>query len=211
MKERIINMSKREIHARIKTIDGNNEVVKFTYVGLLPEQNGSVPGSNYHYGAPVMCELVPYQKTRDSAIVSKYDFYIVPVYNKENQYVGRSCLCVDHVMAKSINARVFQTMIELARKYDDFNLFLKDAFASTVWNEEDVSPKGKAEWLKNVYIAAHRSMRDIVKETGLSQAKFGDYFGIPKRSIENWCNGATTPLPYILIMMQEILGLVNRE
>ena len=57
----------------------------------------------------------------------------------------------------------------------------------------------------------HLMCGDIVKETGLSQAKFGDYFGIPKRSIENWCNGATTPPPYILIMMQEILGLVSRE
>lgn len=204
-------MSKREIHARIKTINGDNEVVKFTYVKLLPEQGDSVPGSNYHYGAPVICELVPYQKTRDSAIISKYDFYIVPVYNNGKQYVGRSCLCVDHVMAKPINAKVFQTMIELAKKCNNFDSFLKDALASNVWENEDVSPKGKSEWLKNIYTAAHRSMRDIVKETGLSQAKFGDYFGIPKRSIENWCNGATTPPPYILIMMQEILGLVSRE
>lgn len=204
-------MRKKEIHARIKTIDNRNEIVKFTYVETLPTQGDSIPGSNYHYGASVRCELVPYQKTKDSAIVDKFDYYIVPVYNKEDQYVGRACLCVDHVMANPLNAKVFQTMIELARGYDDINLFLRNALDSSVWEEEDVSPKDRGEWLKNIYIAAHRSMRDIVKETGLSQAKFGDYFGIPKRSIENWCNGATTPLPYMLIMMQEVLGLVRRE
>ena len=204
-------MRKREIHARIKTIDGQNEIVKFTYVGELPNINDSVPNSEYHYRNCTKCELVPYQKTRDSVIVDKYDYYIAPVYNKENQYVGRACLCVDHVMAKPLNAKIFQAMIELARKHEDVNSFIRDALDSQIWENEDVSPNGKKEWLKTVYVAAHRSMRDIVKETGFSQAKFGEYFGIPKRSIENWCNGATAPLPYILIMMQEILGMVSRE
>ena len=204
-------MRKKEIHARIKTIDNGNEVAKFTYVEALPKQGDNVPNSTYHYGSGTKCELIPYQKTRDSAIVNKYDFYIVPVYNREKQYAGRACLCVDHVMEKPLNAKVFQTMIDLARKCDDVNKFLVSAQNSAVWEAEDVSPEGRREWLKTVYVAAHRSMRDIVKETGYSQAKFGDYFGIPKRSIENWCNGATTPLPYILIMMQEILGLVSRD
>ena len=204
-------MRKKEIHARIKTINGGNEVTKFTYVEALPKQGDKVPGAEYHYGTGTKCELVPYQKTRDSIIVNKFDFYIVPIYNKENQYVGRACLCVDHVMVKPLNAKIFQTMIELARKYDDVDLFLRDALDSPIWEAEDVSSDGRKEWLKTIYAAANRSMRDIIKETGLSQAKFGDYFGIPKRSIENWCNGATTPLPYMLIMMQEVLGLVSRK
>ena len=203
-------MRKKEIHARIKAIGGRNEIARFSYVDALPSQGDSVPNSEYHYGNCAKCELVPYQKTRDGLSVSKYDFYIVPVYDKENQYVGRECLCVDHVMTKPVNSKIFQAMIELARGYDDIDAFLSKAIESSIWEQEDVSPFGKDDWLKTIYTAAHRSMRDIVKETGLSQAKFGDYFGIPKRSIENWCNGATTPLPYILIMMQEILGLVTR-
>ena len=204
-------MRKREIHARIKTIGGQNEIVKFTYVRELPNTNDCLPNSEYHYGSCTKCELVPNQKTRDRVIVDKYDYYIAPVYNKENQYVGRACLCVDHVMAKPLNARIFQAMIELARKHEDVDSFIRDALDSQIWEKEDVSPDGRKEWLKTIYVAAHRSMRDIVKETGFSQAKFGEYFGIPKRSIENWCNGATTPLPYILIMMQEILGMVGRK
>ena len=203
-------MRKRQIHARIKTINGGDEIAKFNYVESLPQRGDTVPGSDYYYGIGTKCELVPYQKTRDSLIVDKYDFYIVPVYDKENQYVGRSCLCVDHVMAKPLNAKIFQKMLELAREYEDFDSFLKNALNSSIWEKEDVSPDNREEWLRNVYVAANRSMKDIIKETGLSQAKFGDYFGIPKRSIENWCSGATTPLPYILIMMQEILGLVDR-
>lgn len=204
-------MRKKEIHARIKTINGGNEIAKFTYVESLPKQGDQAPGAEYHYGTGTKCELVPYQKTRDSVIVNKYDFYIVPIYDNKNQYVGRACLCVDHVMDKPLNAKIFQTMIDLARKHHDIDSFLECALNSPVWEAEDVSSSDRGEWLNSIYVAANRSMRDIVKETGLSQGKFGDYFGIPKRSIENWCNGATTPLPYMLIMMQEVLGLVSRK
>ena len=101
-------------------------------------------------------------------------------------------------------------MIDMARNYGDVDSYLIDAVKSPVWKKEDVSSDGKEEWLRNIYVAANRTIRDVIKETGLSQAKFGEYFGIPKRSIENWCNGYTTILPYLLIMMQEILGLIDR-
>ena len=177
----------------------------------MPSDGDNVIGTDYHYGKASQCELVSYQNTRDSAIINQYDFYIIPVFADGNQYVGRECVCVDHVMAKPLNAKIFQTMIDMARECDDVETFLKEAVKSPIWEKEDVSPDGRDEWLKQIYIAANRTMKDIVKITGLSQAKFGEYFGIPKRSIENWCNGYTTVLPYMLIMMQEILGLVSRE
>lgn len=203
-------MRKKEIHARIKTVTGGNEIARFTFVDSLPDVGASVNGTNYHYGKATMCDLVTYQSTRDADIIDKYDFYLVPIYDNEDHYAGRACMCVNHVMANPINAKVFQTMIDLARKYDSFDAFLVDAVKSPVWEKEDVSPVNRKEWLKNVYVAANRTIRDIIKETGLSQAKFGEYFGIPKRSIENWCNGYTTVLPYLLIMMQECLGMVDR-
>ena len=204
-------MRKKQIHARIKTIGDGSEIVKFTFTKDLPGDGDKVIGTNYHYGKASQCELVSYQNTRDSAIINKYDYYIIPVFDDGNQYVGRECVCVDHVMAKPLNAKIFQTMIDMARECDNIETFLKEAVKSPIWEKEDVSPDGRDEWLKQIYIAAHRTMKDIVKITGLSQAKFGEYFGIPKRSIENWCNGYTTVLPYMLIMMQEILGLVSRE
>lgn len=203
-------MNKKEIHARIKTIDNGNEVAKFIFIEELPGIGTAVRGTDYHYGKPMKCDLVPYQKTRDGSIVNNYDFYILPVYNADNHYVGRSCLCVNHVMTKTINAKIYQTMIDMARNYGDADSYLIDAVKSPVWKKEDVSSEGKEEWLRNIYVAANRTIRDVIKETGLSQAKFGEYFGIPKRSIENWCNGYTTILPYLLIMMQEILGLIDR-
>lgn len=42
------------------------------------------------------------------------------------------------------------------------------------------------------------TIKEIRASTGLSQQKFGDALGIPKRSIENWEGGQTDPLPYLV-------------
>ena len=34
------------------------------------------------------------------------------------------------------------------------------------------------------------SIKEIVSASGMTQKAFAEYFGIPVRSIENWCNGA---------------------
>ena len=46
-------MNKKEIHARIKTIDNGNEVAKFTFVEELPGIGTAVRGTDYHYGKPM--------------------------------------------------------------------------------------------------------------------------------------------------------------
>lgn len=52
-----------------------------------------------------------------------------------------------------------------------------------------------------------QEFKELRKSTGLSQSKFANYFGIPKKSIQNWEINATTPPPYILGMMRRILEL----
>lgn len=200
-----------EIHARIKTVNGNDEVVRFTYANKLPDKGSVVPGTEYHYGQTMQCELSPRQNTRDESILGGYTFYIAPIYNRDNQYVGRGCFCIDHIRSKIITPAIYQEMLRMAKEYDNVDAFVSDALDSQIWEEEDVSPLGREDWLRNIYVAVNRTMKDIVAETGLSQAKFGEFFGIPKRSIENWCTGAASPLPYLPIMMQEILGLVSRN
>lgn len=43
--------------------------------------------------------------------------------------------------------------------------------------------------------------KDIRKYTGLSQQKFADYYGIPKRSIENWETNKSEPPGYLVRLL----------
>ena len=45
------------------------------------------------------------------------------------------------------------------------------------------------------------TIKELRKLTGLSQQKFGDYFGIPKRTIQNWEAGVSECNPYIIELM----------
>ena len=59
--------------------------------------------------------------------------------------------------------------------------------------------------------AVARSVADISTLTGLSYRKIAERFGIPYRTMENWSGGKSKPPEYVLLMMQEILGLYERE
>ena len=44
-----------------------------------------------------------------------------------------------------------------------------------------------------------KELRDM---TGLSQGKFAEKYGIPRRSIENWEGGQRTPPEYVLKLLE---------
>lgn len=46
------------------------------------------------------------------------------------------------------------------------------------------------------------TVKELREQTGLSQQKFGDYFGIPARTIQNWESGTSECNQYILDMME---------
>lgn len=46
------------------------------------------------------------------------------------------------------------------------------------------------------------NVRELRGITGLSQQKFGDLYRIPKRTIENWEGGKTTPPEYVLLLLE---------
>ena len=45
------------------------------------------------------------------------------------------------------------------------------------------------------------TVKELRERTGLSQQKFGDYFGIPLRTIQNWENGVSKCNQYIIDLM----------
>lgn len=55
------------------------------------------------------------------------------------------------------------------------------------------------------------AFREIRRSSGLTQQKIADRFMIPRRSVENWDSGTTTPPPYVRLMLMQLLGLIPQE
>lgn len=49
------------------------------------------------------------------------------------------------------------------------------------------------------------TVKELRKKTGMSQQEFGDYFGISKRTIQEWEQERKNPTDYLVNMMQRIL------
>ena len=54
------------------------------------------------------------------------------------------------------------------------------------------------------------TVREICTAANLTQAALAARFGIPKRTVEDWCAERRTCAPYIRRMMCECLGLLTR-
>ncbi len=57
-----------------------------------------------------------------------------------------------------------------------------------------------AETLMQLQHSLH-SFRSLRELSGLTQAAFSQRYGIPKRSIENWDSGKSTPPDYLLSLL----------
>ena len=58
--------------------------------------------------------------------------------------------------------------------------------------------------------AAHMDVKSICRAAHLTQAALAARFGIPKRTVENWCSGANKCPDYTRRMMCECLGLLEK-
>lgn len=58
------------------------------------------------------------------------------------------------------------------------------------------------------------TIKELRTATGLSQQKFGDLLGIPRRTIQDWERGQRTPPPYVVELIEYKLkgeGYVSDE
>ena len=53
------------------------------------------------------------------------------------------------------------------------------------------------------------TIKELRKMTGLTQEKFGEYFGIPRRTIQNWELGMRECPDYLLDLMEYKLRKEN--
>lgn len=50
------------------------------------------------------------------------------------------------------------------------------------------------------------TLRDLLQKYGLTQTALAKRFGIPLRTVQNWCGGLREPPTYIIKMMDELLS-----
>lgn len=48
-------------------------------------------------------------------------------------------------------------------------------------------------------------VREIRKATGLSQVKFGQKYGIPRRTVEDWEAGVMNPPAYVIDFLERVV------
>ncbi len=113
----------------------------------------------------------------------------------------------------NMNNRIYHTCLSEALGYSDQSAYISDMALSSIWEDPDDAeiPADRIEWLRYIWTAAHRSVKDICKDAGMTQRELAECFGIPARTVGNWCTGTNECPEYTRIMMQEILRLVSRE
>lgn len=95
--------------------------------------------------------------------------------------------------------------------YTDRDAYISDLALSSMWGDapESEIPAERINYLGRLWDAYHRSVKDICKAANLTQSALATRFGIPKRTIEDWCAGKRACAPYIRRMMCECLGLLE--
>lgn len=96
--------------------------------------------------------------------------------------------------------------------FTDRDAFVSELALSSAFHapEDGSIDQDLVDHLGSIWDAAHRSIRQIAADADLSQRKLAERFGIPYRTMENWCAGTNKCPDYARLMMQECVGLLNR-
>lgn len=107
----------------------------------------------------------------------------------------------------------YSTCVTEAQHYTDREAYISDLALSSMWEDDktDEIPAERLDAVSQIWDAAHRSVKQIAADAGMSQRKLAERFCIPYRTIENWGGGKNACPLYIRLMMQEILGLLQRS
>ena len=197
------------IRVRVKgTTPRNGEIKKFKPMNELPIP-GTPLGDGTCYGGASKLTMSIYQNARDEDKLPLYDYYGVDVLDSRLMKCDVDYICVPHQANLKINIFLYDELIKLAQDSDDVDGFIDKALKSESWEKYDVSKVRREDWLRQLFNAVHKTVPEIIKECKLSQGKLAKTFGIPKRTVENWC-AVSPPQVYLSLMMQECLGIYKR-
>ena len=110
-------------------------------------------------------------------------------------------------MGMTIDQR--RTCVSESLNYTDREAYISDMALSSIWGgaEDAEIPADRIDELGRIWDRTHRDFRGVVSASGLSCRKVAERFSIPYRTAEDWHCGKANPPAYVLLMMQEILGI----
>lgn len=108
-----------------------------------------------------------------------------------------------------IKANRFREIVMSAQEEPDLQHFLI-AYGLPLWISEEVTANEQEaiEMISIIYRVANMMPRDLIVEAGLNQSTFSRRFGIPLRTVQDWCGGRRAMPDYLKFMAAEILGLL---
>lgn len=107
----------------------------------------------------------------------------------------------------------YHTAVSEAANYAGRGAYISDLALSTIWGAPDGAPipAQRLEDLGQIWDAVHRDVKQIAADAGMSQRKLAERFLIPYRTVEDWSAGKRSCPGYLLLMMQQVLGLLTIE
>lgn len=108
--------------------------------------------------------------------------------------------------------KVYNLALSEVANYTDRDAFVSDIALSSIWRDDESAdiPAERLDDLGKVWDAAHRTVKDIAATAGISVRQLACRFSIPYRTMENWSAGSREAPTYLLLMMQEALGLMPK-
>lgn len=96
--------------------------------------------------------------------------------------------------------------------YADREAYISDMALSSVWGdaEDEEIPAERLALLGGIWDGTHCTIPELIKQHGLTQTGFAQYFGIPLRTVQDWCAGRRGCPPYVAAMAAEILAMNDR-
>lgn len=108
-----------------------------------------------------------------------------------------------------IKADRFNEIVKSCREQSDLQMFLTE-YGLPEWILAEVTEDEQAavDMIINIHRVTHMTPRELIAEAGLNQSKFARRFGIPLRTVQDWCGGRRSMPEYLKFMCAELLGVL---
>lgn len=107
-----------------------------------------------------------------------------------------------------MNPNIRAILLAEATRYDDRDGYISDMAMSSIWRdaEGEEIPAERIKMLGDIYDAMHSTINDILDRYKITRSNFARYFGIPYRTVQDWCLGNRRCPDYVIRMACEILA-----
>lgn len=114
-------------------------------------------------------------------------------------------------MKIKIKANRFREIVMSAQEEPDLQHFLV-AYGLPLWIFEEVTDDEQEaiQIITQIHRVANMTPQALIAAAGMNQTTFSRRFGIPRRTVQEWCGGRRQMPEYLKNMAAELLGLLNK-